>query len=354
MQIEKRLSTNPKTKPEDSTLVFGKAFTDHMFVMDYTQGKGWHSARIVPYAPFEIEPSAMVLHYGQAVFEGLKAYNSVDGKVLLFRPRANFQRMNISDERLCIPELDVDFAVEALKELIKTDKDWIPKSEGTSLYLRPFVIATEASLGVHPAYEYKFMIIMSPVGAYYPEGINPVRIYIEDEYVRAVKGGIGFTKATANYASSLKGQQKAKELGYTQVLWLDGVHRKYIEEVGTMNVFFKINGELVTPALGGSILPGITRDSVITLAKHWGIPVSERLIEIDEIVAAYKNGTLEEAFGTGTAAVVSPIGSLTYNGEEMTVADGKTGPICQKIYDCLTSIQYGKVKDEFGWVEEVL
>ncbi len=353
MKIEKYLTTNPKTKPKDDTLVFGKVFSDHMFVMDYAEDKGWYDAKIVTYAPLEIYPSAMVLHYGQAVFEGLKCYATQDGRILLFRPQMNFKRMNTSDDRLCIPSFDEEFVLQALKELIKVDKDWIPKTEGTSLYLRPFVIATEASLGVHPSYSYKFMIIMSPVGAYYPEGINPVKIYIEDEYVRAVKGGIGFTKATANYAMSLKGQQKAKSLGYTQVLWLDGVHRKYIEEVGTMNVFFKINGELITPMLSGSILPGVTRDSVITLVKHWGIPVVERMIDVDEIMEANANGTLEEAFGTGTAAVVSPIGSLNYGGKLITIADGKTGNLCQRIYDHLTAIQYGKIKDEFGWIEEV-
>lgn len=353
MEIKKILTTSPKAKPSDSNLGFGKIFTDHMFTMDYTEGKGWHDPQIIPYAPIELWPSAMVLHYGQAVFEGLKAYKTKDGKVLLFRPEKNFERLNVSDERMCIPELDVDFAVKALVELLKVEKDWVPDAEGTTLYIRPFVIATENSIGVHVSSEYKFLIILSPVGQYYAEGINPVKIYIEDEYVRAVKGGIGFTKATANYASSLKGQMKAKKLGFTQVLWLDGIERKYIEEVGTMNVFFKIDGKLVTPALEGSILPGITRASVIELAKNWGIEVVERKISIDELFEAHEKGIFEEAFGTGTAAVLSPIGQLTYGDKTIQVKDGEIGELSRKLYDELTGIQYGKIEDKFGWVKVV-
>jgi len=353
MEIKVNLSANSKAKPDQNALGFGKYFTDHMFVMEYTEGQGWHDAEIRPYGPLNLMPGAMVLHYGQAVFEGMKAYRNKDGKVVLFRPKKNFERLNKSDERLCIPYIDEDFAIEALRKLVDVDKDWIPTAKGTSLYIRPFVIATEEALGVHPSHSYQFIIILSPVGAYYAEGINPVRICIEDEYVRAVKGGIGFTKATANYAISLKGQEKAKKLGYTQVLWLDGVERKYIEEVGTMNVFFKIGGKLVTPSLEGSILPGVTRDSVIALAKDWGVTVEERKISVDELYQAHAEGKLEEAFGSGTAAVVSPIGEFNWAGKSIIVSEGKIGAFAQKLYDELTGIQYGFVADRFGWVTEV-
>lgn len=353
MEIKKIITTTPKTKPDFSDLSFGKYFTDHMFVMDYLDGKGWHDARIVPYAPLELDPAAMVLHYGQAVFEGLKCYRTNDGRAVLFRPEMNFKRLNTSDERLCIPHIDEELAVKALIELIKTDVDWIPSEKNTSLYVRPFTLATEPALGVRPAASYKFIIILSPVGAYYKEGLNPVKICIEDEYVRAMKGGIGFTKASANYAISLKGQEKAKKNGFTQVLWLDGVHRKYIEEVGTMNVFFKLNGEVVTPSLEGSILPGITRDSVIKLLNSWGINVNERRISVDELLAASENGTLQEAFGTGTAAVISPIGEFSWNGKQFKVNDGSIGELSAKLFDCLTGIQYGLQEDKFGWIKEV-
>jgi len=353
MDLKVVLSENRKAKPDQNALGFGKYFTDHMFLMRYDEGKGWHDAQICPYGPLDLTPGAMVLHYGQAVFEGMKAYSRPDGKTVLFRPKKNFERMNKSDERLCIPHIDEDFAIDALKKLLEVDKDWIPTAPGTSLYIRPFVIATEEALGVHPSHSYLFMIIMSPVGAYYAEGINPVRICIEDEYVRAVKGGIGFTKATANYAISLKGQEKAKKLGYTQVLWLDGVERKYIEEVGTMNVFFKIDGKLVTPSLEGSILPGVTRDSVIALTKDWGVEVVERKISVDELYQAHADGKLEEAFGSGTAAVISPIGEFNWAGKSITISNGKIGAFSQKLYDELTGIQYGAVADRFGWIVEV-
>jgi branched-chain amino acid aminotransferase len=343
----------PKSKPDQSNLGFGQYFTDHMFIMDYTEGKGWHDPRIVPYGPLELDPSIMILHYGQATFEGLKAYKTSDGQVQLFRPHSNMQRMNISNERLCIPALDVDFAVSAIKALVNIDKDWIPQAEGTSLYIRPFVISTEPHLGVHPAKTYMFIIILSPVGAYYPEGINPVKIYVESNYVRAVKGGLGFTKTPGNYAASIKAQEEANLKGYTQVLWLDGIEKKYIEEVGTMNVFFKINGEVVTPSLEGSILAGITRDSTIKLLQHWGIPITERRISIDELVQAHKNGTLEEAFGTGTAAVISPIGELFYEGQTLTINEGQTGELAKRIYDTITGIQSGKLEDPFGWIVKV-
>jgi len=353
MEIKINLSENRKAKPDQNALGFGKYFTDHMFTMHYTEGAGWHDAQICPYGPLGLMPGAMVLHYGQAVFEGMKAYRNKDGKIVLFRPNKNFERMNCSDERLCIPHIDEAFALEALKKLIEVDADWVPTAEGTALYIRPFVIATEEALGVHPAHSLMFIIILSPVGAYYAEGMNPVRICIEDEYVRSVKGGIGFTKAAANYAISLKGQEKAKKLGYTQVLWLDGVERKYIEEVGTMNVFFKIDGKIVTPSLQGSILPGVTRDSVIQVAKDWGMEVEERKISVDELYQAHADGKLEEAFGSGTAAVISPIGEFNWAGKSITIAGGEIGPFAQKLYDEITGIQYGTVADRFGWIVEV-
>ncbi len=353
MTITTQLTQNPKTKPPVDKLGFGRHFTDHMFVVDYTEDKGWHDPAIVPYAPLAMDPASMVFHYGQAVFEGLKAYKTEDGRILLFRAEKNFARMNVSNERMCMPTLDVDFALEALKALIKVDQDWIPTADGTSLYIRPFIMATEAHLGVKAADSYKFVIILSPVGSYYPQGINPVDICIEEELVRAVRGGIGFTKAAANYAISLRGQVKAHEKGYTQVLWLDGIERKYIEEVGTTNVFFKINGELVTPMLTGSILPGVTRDSVITLAKDWGIPMVERRISVDELFECYEKGTLEEAFASGTAAVISPIGTLNWNGKKITLSGGGIGELSQKFYDAITGIQYGKIQDPFQWVIEV-
>lgn len=355
MQYPITIKTNesPKQKPGQSSLGFGKYFTDHMFILDYTEGQGWHNPRIVPYGPLPLDPSIMILHYGQATFEGLKAYKTPSGDVQLFRPSANMHRMNISNERLCIPLLDEEFGVEAIKALVALDKDWIPEAEGTSLYLRPFVIATEPHLGVHPSGTYKFIIIMSPVGAYYPEGIDPVKIYVESNYVRAVKGGMGFTKTPGNYAASIKAQEEAELKGYTQVLWLDGIERKYVEEVGTMNVFFKIDGEIVTPALEGSILAGITRDSTIQLLKYWNIPVTERKISIQELYEAHARGKLEEAFGTGTAAVISPIGELNYEGIPIIINEGQIGPTAQKIYDTITGIQSGILKDPFAWTVKV-
>lgn len=344
---------NPKPKPDPNALGFGQLFTDHMFIMDYTEGQGWHSPRIIPYGPLPLDPSIMVVHYGQATFEGLKAYKTKDGHIQLFRPYSNMERMNISNERLCIPPLDVDFAVEAIKKLVEVDQDWIPEAEGTSLYIRPFIFATDPYLGVRPSHTYYFIVILSPVGAYYPEGINPVKIYVEDNYVRAVVGGLGFTKTPANYAASLKAQEVAHEKGYTQVLWLDGVEKKYIEEVGTMNVFFKIGGVVVTPALEGSILGGITRDSTIKLLKSWGIPVEERKLSIQEVYDAHAAGKLDEAFGTGTAAVISPIGELNYEGKVISINDGKIGELSQRIYDTITGIQNGTLADPFNWIVRV-
>lgn len=353
LEISTEKTSAPKTKPDQNNLVFGKNFTDHMFIMDYTEGRGWHDPRIIPYQPLVMEPSSMILHYGQAIFEGLKAYKASDGRVLLFRPHQNMARVNVSNERLCIPPIDVDDMVEAIKAVVKMDRDWIPEAEGTSLYIRPFIIATDPYLGVRPSNTYKFMIILCPVGAYYPEGIDPVKIYVENKYVRAVKGGIGFAKTPGNYAASLKAQMEAQAKGYTQVLWLDGVERKYIEEVGTMNVFFKIDSEVITPALEGSILAGITRDSTIDLLKDWGIPVTERRLGIEEVYEAHARGKLEEAFGTGTAAVISPIGELNWDNQIISINNGQTGELSQRIYDTITGIQSGELEDKFGWTVEV-
>jgi branched-chain amino acid aminotransferase len=353
LTINKTFTAIPKEKPDPQTLVFGRTFTDHMFVAEYESGKGWYKANILPYSPIQMDPSAMVLHYAQAVFEGLKCYRSRSGDILLFRPEMNFKRLNSSNDRLCIPLIDEEFAMKALIELLLIEADWVPDQEGTSLYIRPFIIATQPALGVHPSQNYKFMIILCPVGPYYKEGLNPVRICIEDEYVRSVRGSIGFTKGAANYAISLKGQEKAENNGFTQVLWLDGVERKYIEEVGTMNVFFMINGEVVTPELTGSILPGVTRDSVIQLLKLWDVPIHERKITVKELYDAHEAGTFQEAFGSGTAAVISPIGSLSWQGKEITISDGTPGSLAKKLYDNLTGIQYGKLPDPFGWVKKV-
>lgn len=350
--ISVTLSSTRRQKPEDEKLVFGKVFTDHMFVMDYSGEKGWHDPRIIPYQPIQIEPSAMVFHYGQTVFEGLKAY-SADGNILLFRPERNFKRMNQSNDRLVIPRIDEALVLEGLKKLIRVDYEWLPKLEGTSLYIRPFIIATEPSLGVHPASQYKFIIIMCPVGSYYNEGVHPVKIAVESKYVRAVAGGTGTAKTAGNYAASLKAQEVAEESGYSQVLWLDGVEKKYIEEVGSMNIFFKINGTVVTPALNGSILEGVTRNSIIELLKYWNIPVEERKISMEEVYQAYKDGVLEEVFGTGTAAVISPVGELFWNNEKMVVNGGETGELSMKLYNTLTAIQVGKAPDPFGWVVKV-
>lgn len=354
MEIKFIKNDNLKSKPADqSKLGFGKLFTDYMFVMDYEEGKGWFDPRIEPYAPISLDPSAMIFHYGQGIFEGLKAYKAADGRILLFRPDMNFKRANVSNERLCIPQIDEEFAIEALIKLIDVEKDWIPTEPGTSLYIRPFIIATDPYLGVKPSSTYKFMIILSPVGAYYPEGLNPVKIYVEDEYVRAVRGGIGFAKTPGNYAASIRAQEKAYELGYTQVLWLDGIDQKYIEEVGTMNVFFVVDGEILTPALNGSILAGVTRDSTINLLKSWGYKVNERKINIEELKAAYDEGKLQEIFGTGTAAVISPVGELNWEGHKMVINNGEIGTLSQKIYDTITGIQSGKLEDTMGWTVEV-
>ena len=349
IRIEK--TTTPKAKPEDqSALGFGKIFTDHMFVMNYTEGKGWHDPRIVPYQDIALSPASMVFHYGQEMFEGLKAYRGADGKARLFRPIMNARRTNESNKRLVIPQIPEEDFVQAVSEIVRVDQDWIPTAPGTSLYIRPFIIATDDFLGVAPSKTYLFIIILSPSGAYYKEGLKPVGIWIEDDYVRAVRGGMGFAKTGGNYAASLIAQVKAHDDGYSQVLWLDGVERKYIEEVGAMNIFFKIDGKIVTPMLNGSILPGITRNSVIQLCKSWGMEVEERKVSVDELLEAQKNGTLEECFGSGTAAVISPVGKLRYKNDVMSINGGDIGPVSQKLYDTITGIQGGTVEDPFDWV----
>lgn len=350
LDIKITRTTEPKAKPvAGQKLGFGKIFTDHMFVMNYTEGKGWHDPRIEPFHNISLSPAAMVYHYGQEMFEGLKAYKGEDGKVYLFRPDMNAKRTNASNERLVIPQLPEEDFVQAVSAVVDVDRDWVPTEPGTSLYIRPFIIATDEFLGVAPSKTYLFMVILSPSGAYYESGLAPVGIWIEDEYVRAVRGGMGYAKTGGNYAASLIAQQKAHDAGYSQVLWLDGVERKYIEEVGAMNIFFKIAGKVVTPALNGSILPGITRNSTIHLCKHWGYEVEERKISAEELVEAQKNGTLEECWGTGTAAVISPVGKLRYVDEVMDINGGKIGELSQKLYDTITGIQTGKLADEFGW-----
>ncbi|MDO4547976.1 MAG: branched-chain amino acid aminotransferase [Clostridia bacterium] len=340
-----------KQKPTDeSKLGFGRIFTDYMFTMRYSPEEGWHDAVVEPYHAFEMDPAAMVLHYGQTIFEGLKCYRREDGGLQLFRPRDNFARMNISAERLSIPQFDADLALEGLLKLLDVERDWVPHQKDTSLYIRPFIIATDPYVGVRASNSYIFCIILSPVGAYYAHGLSPVGIYVEDNYVRAVRGGFGFAKTAGNYAASLKAGEEAKKKGFDQVLWLDGVDRKYVEEVGSMNMMFVVDGVLKTPALNGSILAGITRDSILKLAEKDGIKTSEERIAIADIFAAADEGKLDEAFGTGTAAVVSPVGELCWEGRKITVSSGEIGPITAKMYNQLTDIQWGRAEDPFGWI----
>ena len=352
MDIKITRNPSPKEKPTGK-LGFGKIFTDHMFLMNYTEGQGWHDARIVPYGPLSLDPSAMVFHYAQEIFEGLKAYRTASGEIQLFRPYENVRRMNNSADRLCMPQIDPEDWVTAVKTLVELEKDWVPYEEGTSLYIRPFMIATDPMLGVHPSKTYLFIIILSPVGSYYAGGLDPVRIYIETKYVRAVRGGTGEAKTGGNYAASIKSQEISEELGYSQVLWLDGVEQKYIEEVGAMNVFFKIAGKIVTPALVGSILPGITRKSAVELLRDWGYEVEERRLSAEEVETAAKNGTLEEMFGTGTAAVISPVGELLIGDTHIKINGGQIGPVSQKLYDTLTGIQWGRIADTKGWITKI-
>ncbi|MFI3229872.1 MAG: branched-chain amino acid aminotransferase [Bacillota bacterium] len=347
-----KLTTAKKAKPDFSKLGFGKYFTDHMLVMDYENG-AWKEPEIVPYGDFNLDPSTTVLHYGQGIFEGLKAYKNKEGQITMFRPTANFKRMNKSAARLCMPAIDEELVLESLKELIKLESDWIPTAEGTSLYIRPSYVGTDPALGVHPSHSYKFFIILSPVGSYYANGLTPTKILIEDKFVRASIGGTGEAKCIGNYAASLLAADMAEQKGYEQVLWLDAAERKYIEEVGAMNMFMVIDGVVKTPALVGSILPGITRDSVITMLKSEGIPVEECRISVEELAEAYKSGKLTEAFGSGTAAVISPVGLMGYKGEDMILNNGKMGEISTLLYNKLTGIQYGKLEDKFDWVLKI-
>ncbi|MBP3520637.1 MAG: branched-chain amino acid aminotransferase [Oscillospiraceae bacterium] len=344
-----QLSPDRKPKPEVSTLRFGKSFTDHMFLMDYDPERLWHDGRIVPYGPLSLEPAAMVFHYAQEVFEGLKAYRRPDGAVQLFRPMDNALRLRDSCVRMGIPPLEPELMVEAVKALVEVEESWVPDAPGASLYLRPFIIAVDPALGVHASRTYLFVIIACPVGAYYPNGLAPVRIYVEDEDVRAVRGGTGYAKCGGNYAASIRAGERAQAVGYDQVLWLDGVERKYIEEVGSMNVMFRIGGRVVTPKLTGSVLPGVTRRSCIRLLEDWGVPVEERLLPARELFDAAQSGELTEAWGTGTAAVISPIGELAWMGERWTTPRGDIGPLARRLYDTLTGIQWGTLPDPYGW-----
>ena len=353
MQIAVKRTDKPKSRPDDSDLTFGTVFTDHMFNMDYSPDKGWHNPRIEPYAWIPMDPATMVLHYGQAVFEGLKSYRTASGDIQLFRPKDNFKRLNRSCRKLCIPELDEEFVFSSLKELLKIDESWVPSAPETSLYIRPTIIAMDPFLGVRASNTYRFFIILSPVGVYYKEGFNPVKIWVTKDHVRAVRGGLGEVKTAANYAASLFAGEQAHKNGYTQVLWLDGIEQRYIEEVGSMNIFFVIADELITPMLNGSILPGITRDSVIALAKKWNIKASERKISIDEVLKAHVSGSLQEIFGSGTAAVISPVGELKCGDSVLSIGNGKVGPLAHRFFKTLTDIQYGKAKDSMGWIEPV-
>jgi len=350
MNITITKTTTPKEKPT-GPLGFCRYYTDHMFMMNYSSEKGWYNPRIEPYAPISLSPATTVLHYGQSIFEGMKCYKAQDGSVRFFRPTDNFKRMNDSADRICMPHLDIDMAMEGLKALVKLEESWIPTEKGTSLYIRPTLIGTDPYLGVKASDTYLFYIILSPVASYYAKGLNPVNIYVEDFYSRTASiGGTGAAKFGGNYGASLKASYEAKKKGFDQVLWLDGAERKYIEEVGAMNICFLINGKIITPSLGGSILPGITRNSIITLARDLGYEVEERRITIDELVEAAKNGTLQEMFGTGTAAVVSPVGMFSFKGEEFKVGDGGIGAVSQKLYDTLVGIQNGILEDKHNWV----
>jgi len=329
-------------------LGFGEVFSDHMLSIEYKDGE-WTSPQIIPYGAIEVFPAICSLHYGQIVFEGLKAFHTRMGLINIFRPQKYHERMNRSSQRLCIPEISLDLFMDGLKELVILDKEWVPRKRGYSLYIRPFIFATDSFLGVKVSETYRFMIITSPVGAYYKEGINPVKLITPGEYIRAARGGLGAAKTPANYAATLLPAEEAKKKGFTQVLWLDGVERKYVEEVGTMNLFFLIDDELITPPLEGTILPGVTRDSVIQLAKEWKTKVVERKISIDEIFKTSKEGKLKEVFGTGTAAVISPVGEIHHNDAHIVVNNNKIGSLAQRLYDEITGIQYGERPDRFGW-----
>jgi branched-chain amino acid aminotransferase len=351
IRVERASAVKPK--PDDASLTFGTVFTDHMFFMEYRDGPGWHDPRIEPYHALALDPAAAVLHYAQAVFDGSKAFRSHDGRVRLFRPQTHVDRLINSSLRMCIPPPDRDLALRAIVELVRLEQDWVPRTVGTSLYIRPTIIASEPFLGVRPAKRYLFYVILSPVGAYYAEGMNPVKILVADKYVRAVEGGCGEAKTAGNYAASLYAAEEAHSLGFTQVLWLDGRERRYVDEVGTMNIMLRLGDEVITPPLTGSILPGVTRDSALRLLRDWGLDVAERQIGIDEIIDAAHRGTLREVWGTGTAAVISPVGELSYRGERIVVNDGRIGGLTQRLYDAIVAIQYGMAPDPYGWIVEV-
>jgi len=354
LDIKITRNPQPKTPPADeSKLGFGKIFTNHMFVMDYTLGEGWHDPRIVPYGPFQMDPACVVFHYAQEIFEGLKGYRTADGKIQLFRPDCNARRFMDSADRLCIPPIPEEDFIQAVKALVEVEKDWVPHTEGSSLYIRPFIFANDVGLGVHASHHYIFSIICAPSGAYYASGLDPVRIYVEDEYIRAAPGLTGFTKCGGNYAASIKAGELAEELGFAQVLWLDGVERKYVEEVGSMNIMFKIDGKIYTAACDGTVLPGVTRRSIIELLKDWGYEVIEGKLAITDVMKAGHEGRLEEVFGTGTAAVVSPVKELDWKGDKVEICNGQIGELTQKLYDTLTGIQWGKLPDTKGWIVPV-
>lgn len=343
-----------KAKPlPGSPLGFGKLFTDQMFLAEWKEGRGWFDARIKPYEPFVLDPSCLVFHYGQEIFEGLKAYLRKDGTIALFRPEENAKRFSLSAERLSMPQVPEELFLRAVEELVLLEKEWIPSLEGTSLYIRPTMIAVEPVLGVKPSSHYYFYIILSPVGAYYSAGFNPIKILVEDHYVRAAQGGTGEAKTGGNYASSIKASLEAKKRGFDQVLWLDAIHRRYVEEVGAMNIFFVYEDRIITPALNGSILRGITRDSLFKLAPDLGIPVEEKKISIQTVIEDIRSGKLKEVFGSGTAAVISPVEALSYQGESLLIGKGGVGAWTKRLYDALTSIQYGKSEDPYGWVKSI-
>lgn len=342
-------NSSPKPIPEDVGDTFGAYFTDHMFLMNYKTGKGWHDHRIVPFGPVPMHPSASAIQYGQSIFDGYKAYRCEDGMVRLFRPHAHIDRINKSTARMCMPAVDPQELINAMVQLVDLDRDWIPHQKGKALYVRQTMIGTEGFMAVRPANEYLFMLFLSPVGNYYAEGVNPVKILVSDTYVRAARGGIGAAKAAANYGASLLATEDAKRKGYTQVLWLDSVERRFIEEVGTMNIMLKIGNEIVTPPLSDSILPGVTRLSALQLMREWGLTVSERQVDINDLIAGVRSGLVDEVWGVGTAAVVSPVGQLSYRDETVVVGGGKTGAVTQRLYDSVTRLHTMGGDDPYGW-----
>ena len=351
MEVRVERTTNPKAKPEDMSKVsFGSIFTDHMFLMDHDPENGWHDARIVPYGPLQIQPGSTVLQYAAEVFEGLKAYRTPDGSVQIFRPDENAKRMNNSAERMALPTMDVDMMVEAMVKLVEFEKDWVPSEPGTSLYIRPFLYGDDENLSLRPYTKSTFCIILSPVGPYFPDGLKPVPLLIEEEDVRAVRGGTGYAKCGGNYAGAMRAGAKAESKGYSQVLWIDGVERKYVEEAGGMNVMFRIDGKMVTPELNGSVLPGITRKSALEIFKDWGDEVEERLLPVDELITAIKEGRVSDAFMIGTAAVICPISGVAYGDDLYEIENGETP---EKIYKAITDIQWGFAEDKYGWCVKV-